>query len=304
MEQSMTAEENFIVAIISQAIVDTTYVGEVKDKVKFKMDAIDWIVGLHPEFVNYCKILAMDTDTIRNKILANLDIAERRLPQDGKISYTANDDTEVDFRISILPTSLGERVVIRILNSSSLAVSISAIGFTKNQEKEFITAVSAPQGMVLVTGPTGSGKTSIISILNRLYPYQAGQILLDDIDIKKYDLIKLRKFIGIVQQEPVIFKRSIRENINYGKLKGTYKEVFDAASTAKISHLLQKDDNNHHVSGGEKQRIAIARAIIRNPRIILLDEATAALDRKTEKEIQESLDQLVENRTSIVIAHR
>ena len=71
----MTAEENFIVAIISQAIVDTTYTGEVKDKVKFKMDAIDWIVGLHPESVNYCKILAMDTDTIRNKIIANLDMS-------------------------------------------------------------------------------------------------------------------------------------------------------------------------------------------------------------------------------------
>ena len=71
----MTADENFIVAIISQAIVDTTYTGEVKDKVKFKMDAIDWIVGLHPEFVNYCKILAMDTDTIRNKIIANLDMS-------------------------------------------------------------------------------------------------------------------------------------------------------------------------------------------------------------------------------------
>ena len=71
----MTAEENFIVAIISQAIVDTTYTGEVKDKVKFKMDAIDWIVGLHPEFVNYCKMLAMDTDTIRNKIIANLDMS-------------------------------------------------------------------------------------------------------------------------------------------------------------------------------------------------------------------------------------
>ena len=71
----MTADENFIVAIISQAIVDTTYTGEVKDKVKFKMDAIDWIVGLHPEFVNYCKMLAMDTDTIRNKIIANLDMS-------------------------------------------------------------------------------------------------------------------------------------------------------------------------------------------------------------------------------------
>ena len=71
----MTGEEQFITAILTQAIVDTTYVGEVKDKVKFKMDAIDWIVGLHPEFVNYCKILAMDTDTIRNKIIANLDMS-------------------------------------------------------------------------------------------------------------------------------------------------------------------------------------------------------------------------------------
>ena len=86
----MTAEENFIVAIISQAIVDTTYVGEVKDKVKFKMDAIDWIVGLHPEFVNYCKMLAMDTDTIRNKIIANLDMSftdqQKLLIKDAGIS--------------------------------------------------------------------------------------------------------------------------------------------------------------------------------------------------------------------------
>ena len=90
MESSMTAEENFIVAIISQAIVDTTYTGEVKDKVKFKMDAIDWIVGLHPEFVNYCKILAMDTDTIRNKIIANLDMSfteqQKFLIKDKRIS--------------------------------------------------------------------------------------------------------------------------------------------------------------------------------------------------------------------------
>ena len=75
MESTMTPDENFIVAIITQAIVDTTYTGIVKGKIKFKMDAIDWIVGLHPEFVNYCKMLAMDTDTIRNKIIANLDMS-------------------------------------------------------------------------------------------------------------------------------------------------------------------------------------------------------------------------------------
>ena len=88
----MTAEENFIVAIISQAIVDTTYTGEVKDKVKFKMDAIDWIVGLHPEFVNYCKMLAMDTDTIRNKIIANLDMSfteqQKFLIKDKGMTFT------------------------------------------------------------------------------------------------------------------------------------------------------------------------------------------------------------------------
>ena len=86
----MTADENFIVAIIAQAIQDTTYTGEVKDKVKFKMDAIDWIVGLHPEFVNYCKMLAMDTDTIRNKIIANLDMSftdqQKLLIKDAGIS--------------------------------------------------------------------------------------------------------------------------------------------------------------------------------------------------------------------------
>ena len=75
MESNMTADENFIVAIITQAIEDCTYTGSAKDKIKFKMDAIDWIVGLHPEFVNYCKMLAMDTDTIRNKIIANLDMS-------------------------------------------------------------------------------------------------------------------------------------------------------------------------------------------------------------------------------------
>ena len=86
----MTADENFIVAIIAQAIEDTTYTGTVKDKIKFKMDAIDWIVGLHPEFVNYCKILAMDTDTIRNKIIANLDMSftdqQKLLIKDAGIS--------------------------------------------------------------------------------------------------------------------------------------------------------------------------------------------------------------------------
>ena len=126
----------------------------------------------------------------RIKILANLDIAERRLPQDGKISYVAKDGTEVDFRISVLPTNLGERIVIRILNSSSLAVTLSAIGFTEKQEEEFLQAISMPQGMILVTGPTGSGKSTILKSIAGLLRIKEGNIKFDQDRVLSNDLKK------------------------------------------------------------------------------------------------------------------
>ena len=159
-------------------------------------------------------------------------------------------------------------------------------------------------------GPSGSGKSTIIQLLERFYdltddnPDIEGEILIDDVNIKSYNINQLRSFISLVGQEPSLFKRSVKDNILYGKLDADEQEVNDAAAFSQISHLLDKQEDQFPISGGEKQRIAIARAVIRNPKIILLDEATSALDKNTETEIQKSLDEAMKGRTSIVVAHR
>ena len=163
-------------------------------------------------------------------------------------------------------------------------------------------------------GHSGSGKSTIIQLLERFYDlinekdnvnYEIdGTILIDDIDIRNYDVNFLRSFISLVGQEPALFKRSVKDNILYGKLEASDYEVIKAAQFAKIDHLLDNDGSQLPVSGGEKQRIAIARAVIRDPKIVLLDEATSALDKTKEIEIQESLDKMMEKRTSVVVAHR
>ena len=185
---------------------------------------------------NYNAVIA------RIKILANLDIAERRLPQDGKISYTAEDDTEVDFRISILPTSLGERIVIRILNSSSLAVTIGAIGFTKKQEKEFIAAVSSPQGMVLVTGPTGSGKsTTLYGAMNYLNEPDVNILTAEDpveYTMAGISQVQIREEIGLTFADALrSFLRQDPEIILVGEIRDG--ETADIASKAALTgHLV------------------------------------------------------------------
>jgi ABC-type multidrug transport system fused ATPase/permease subunit len=155
-------------------------------------------------------------------------------------------------------------------------------------------------------GYSGSGKSTVVQLLERFYDVQGGEILIDDINIKNYDLIALRKLISLVMQEPVLFKKDIIDNIRYGKLDATKEEIIIAASEAKIIKFIQPeyDKNILPVSGGEKQRIAIARAIIKQPKILLLDEATSALDKLVEEDIQRSLDEVMKNKTSIVIAHR
>ena len=142
---------------------------------------------------------------------------------------------------------------------------------------------------------------------NELVEGLQGEILIDDINIKEYHLLQLRKKIGLVSQEPSIFKRNVIDNINYGDLIKNKEEVINAARKAKVDHLIdiqEIKDKDSKVSGGEKQRIAIARVILKNPNIILLDEATSALDRESEKQVEESLKSLIKGRTSISIAHR
>jgi len=166
---------------------------------------------------------------------------------------------------------------------------------------------------VAFVGPSGAGKTTICSLLPRFYDVDSGEIRIDGIDIRRYTQESLRKQIGIVQQDVFLFNGTIRENIMYGKLDATEEEVWEAARRAKLEEMIlaQPDgldtvigERGVKLSGGQKQRLAIARMFLKNPPILILDEATSALDTETEQAIQQSLAELSEGRTTLVIAHR
>ncbi|KAD4585498.1 hypothetical protein E3N88_23099 [Mikania micrantha] len=164
-----------------------------------------------------------------------------------------------------------------------------------------------------LVGDSGSGKSSVISLIQRFYDPERGEVCIDDINIKNYQLKWLRAKIGLVCQEPVLFNSSIKDNIAYGKDGATLDEIKAAAELANAAKFIDKftkgldtmvGDHGSQMSGGQKQRIAIARAILKNPRILLLDEATSALDAESERVVQEALNKIMVNRTTVIVAHR
>ena len=184
-----------------------------------------------------------------------------------------------------------------------------------------VSLVINPGEQAAFVGYSGSGKSTIVQLLNRFYDVEdgKGEVLIDDVNIKDYNLYELRKKIGLVSQEPSLFRVSVLENVRYGNLNATDEQCIEAAREANIMKFFTKEKMNEvigdnkgpavggkkdPVSGGEKQRLAIARAFLKNPTILLLDEATSALDKDSELEVQKSLDKLAQNRTSISIAHR
>ncbi|KAM6588657.1 hypothetical protein CsatA_011262 [Cannabis sativa] len=178
--------------------------------------------------------------------------------------------------------------------------------------KDFNLKVRSGKSMALV-GQSGSGKSSVISIILRFYDPTSGKVLIDGKDMKKLKLKSLRKHIGLVQQEPALFATSIYENILYGKEGASESEVIEAAKLANAHSFISAlpegystkvGERGVQLSGGQRQRVAIARAVLKNPEILLLDEATSALDVESERVVQQALDRLMKNRTTIMVAHR
>ena len=170
-----------------------------------------------------------------------------------------------------------------------------------------------PGEMIGLCGPSGAGKSTFVNLICRFYDATDGQILIDGIDIRDYDVKWLRRQIGLVLQEPYLFHGTIADNIRYGNPEASDAEVITAAKAANAHDFVvgfpdgydtMVGERGQSLSGGERQRISIARAILHNPRILILDEATSSVDTETEKQIQQALDRLVEGRTTVAIAHR
>ena len=177
-----------------------------------------------------------------------------------------------------------------------------------------ITFRASPGQVVALLGSTGSGKTSLVNLLPRFHEYTSGRILLDGVELKEYTRAELRRQIGIVEQEPFLFSRSIRENITYGVgRRVSQSDVERAAQAAAIHSVIERfpagydtlvGEKGVTLSGGQKQRIAIARTLLKDPRILILDDSTSSVDMETEAQIRSSLDALMQGRTTLIIAHR
>lgn len=185
-------------------------------------------------------------------------------------------------------------------------------GGSKTILEDISFKISAGKTYALV-GPSGGGKTTIVNLIPRFYQVKKNQIFIDKSDINDFTLANLRRHIAIVPQETILFSATVMENIRYGRLEATDSEVLDAAKAANAHDFIEKLEHGYdtevgergvQLSGGQRQRVAIARAILRNPKILLLDEATSALDTESEILVQEALNKLMMNRTSLVIAHR
>ena len=166
---------------------------------------------------------------------------------------------------------------------------------------------------VAIVGPSGAGKSTITSLILDFYNTTKGSVLIDNVDLKEFNLHNIRKQIGIVPQDTFLFGGTISENIAYGKIDSTKEEIVEAAKQANADEFINSFEDRYNtlvgergiqLSGGQRQRIAIARTILKNPAILILDEATSSLDSKSESMVQNALEELMKNRTTIVIAHR
>jgi ABC-type transport system involved in Fe-S cluster assembly fused permease/ATPase subunit len=225
-------------------------------------------------------------------------------------------DIEIMFSILSREPEIRDVPAARPLQVTNGTIKFENVAFAYEPDRRILKGISfdVPAGKtVAVVGPSGAGKSTISRLLFRFYDLSGGRILIDGQDIAKVTQKSLRQAIGMVPQDTVLFNDTIRYNIRYGRWEASDTEVEEAARLAQIDHFIRLSSKGYEtevgerglkLSGGEKQRVAIARTILKGPSILVLDEATSALDTHTEKEIQDALDRVSTGRTTLVIAHR
>src|SRR5205823_9160359 len=195
-------------------------------------------------------------------------------------------------------------------------IEFNDVSFSYDGKRAAIAELSftaLPGETIALVGSTGAGKSTALALLHRAFDPQSGVIKIDGMDIRALKLAALRHNIGVVYQEALLFNRSIAENLRVGKPDATDEELLQAAARAQASELIERHpeglegsvgERGRSLSGGERQRISIARALLKDPPILILDEATSALDATTERKVQAALDEVMKGRTTFVIAHR
>ena len=225
-------------------------------------------------------------------------------------------DMEAMFRLLHQPQEVQDKPGARPLVVKGGEIRFEDVVFSYDPERIVLKGISftVPAGKtVAIVGPSGAGKSTISRILYRFYDIKSGQVTIDGQDIRDVTQESLRAAIGIVPQDTVLFNDTVKYNIAYGRIGANEAEIKEAARLAQIDKFIVElpmgydamvGERGLKLSGGEKQRVAIARTILKNPPILLLDEATSALDTGTEREIQSALNEVSRNRTTLVIAHR
>ncbi|HEY6881293.1 MAG TPA: ATP-binding cassette domain-containing protein, partial [Polyangiales bacterium] len=220
------------------------------------------------------------------------------------------------FEVLDTQPSVADRANARDAKQLKGEIEFRGVTFSYDGSRNAVADVSlkaAPGETIAFVGSTGSGKTTSLSLLYRAFDPSAGAILADGVDIRDYTVESLRRNIAVVFQEPMLFARSIRDNLLMGKPDATDAELLDAMQRAQAGELLQNmpqgldtvlSERGRSLSGGERQRLSIARALLKAPPILILDEASSALDASTEAKLKIALDEVMRGRTTFVIAHR
>jgi len=230
--------------------------------------------------------------------------------------YQSYADAKEMVEILLLPHEITDSNLAKELVVNEGEIKFENLNFNFNETRrvlENINLAIKPGEKIALVGPSGAGKTTFIRLILRLYSATSGEILIDGQNIEEVTQESLRKNISLVPQDPILFHRTLAENISYGKPDATKEEIEKAAELAHCSEFIKNlplgfdtyvGERGIKLSGGERQRVAIARAILKNAPILILDEATSSLDSRSEALIQDALNNLMKDKTTIVIAHR